>query len=49
MAAPFCDSTHKVTKTEEPGKLYWYDSSRQRHPVADEHAEMCTEQQLESW
>jgi hypothetical protein len=24
-------------------------SSRQRHPVAEEHAEMCTEQQLESW
>jgi CDGSH-type Zn-finger protein len=46
---PFCDGSHKLTKTEEPGKLYWYDSSRQRHPVAEEHAEMCTEQQLESW
>ena len=26
-----------------------YDSSRKRHPVADEHPEMCTEQKLESW
>lgn len=22
---PFCDSTHKITKTEDPNKLYWYD------------------------
>ena len=46
---PFCDGTHKVTKTEEPGKLYWYDSGRQRHVAAEAHTEMCTEQQLESW
>ena len=22
---PFCDGTHKTTKTEDPNKLYWYD------------------------
>ena len=48
-AQPFCDGTHKVTKTEEPGKLYWYDSGRQRHVAAEGHPEMCTEQHLESW
>ena len=46
---PLCDGTHKVTKTEDPGKLYWYDSTRQRHDAAEVHPEMCTEQQLESW
>ena len=47
--APYCDGTHKVTKTEEPGKLYWYDSGRHRHVATEEHSEMSTEQQLESW
>ena len=46
---PFCDGTHKVTKTEDPRKLYWYDSGRQRHDAAESHPEMCTEQQLQSW
>lgn len=21
---PFCNGTHKITRTEEPDKLYWY-------------------------
>lgn len=46
---PFCDGTHKVTQSEEPGKLYWYDSGRQRHAAAEEHPDMCTEQQPASW
>lgn len=32
---PFCDGTHKSTRDEEPGKLYWYDEEGQRHPAAD--------------
>ena len=22
---PFCNGTHKITRLEEPNKLYWYD------------------------
>ncbi len=32
---PFCDGSHKMTKTEEAGKLYWYDDAGKRHEVAD--------------
>ena len=32
---PFCDGSHKLTKGEEPGKLYWYDDAGARHEVAD--------------
>jgi len=46
---PFCDGTHKVTKSEDPGRLYWYDSSRQRHEAPESHPEMCTEQVLKDW
>lgn len=29
---PFCDGTHKTTaRTEDAGKLYWYDAERKRH------------------
>jgi len=32
---PFCDGTHKTTaRTEEAGKLYWYDAQRNRHDCA---------------
>ena len=30
---PFCDGTHKISKSEEPGKLYWYDDAGTRHEV----------------
>jgi CDGSH-type Zn-finger protein len=30
---PFCDGSHKLTKGEEPGKLYWYDDAGTRHEV----------------
>ena len=33
---PYCDSSHKLTKEEDPGKLYWYDDAGQRHEVADQ-------------
>ncbi len=33
---PYCDGSHKITKTEEPGKLYWYDDKNQRHEVPDD-------------
>lgn len=30
---PFCDGSHKLTRGEEPGKLYWYDRAGKRHEV----------------
>jgi CDGSH-type Zn-finger protein len=32
---PFCDGSHKTTRSEEPDKLYWYDEAGQRHEAAD--------------
>lgn len=32
---PFCDGSHKLAKSEETGKLYWYDDAGQRHACAD--------------
>lgn len=31
---PFCDGTHKISESEEPGKLYWYDDAGKRHPAS---------------
>lgn len=33
---PFCDGSHKLTRGEERGKLYWYDKTGKRHDVAGE-------------
>ena len=32
---PFCDGSHKLTRGEAAGKLYWYDDAGQRHEVQD--------------
>ena len=32
---PFCDGSHKLTKTEEADKLYWYDDAGGRHDCAE--------------
>jgi CDGSH-type Zn-finger protein len=32
---PFCDGSHKTTKTEEADRLYWYDEAGQRHECPD--------------
>lgn len=32
---PFCDGSHKLAKSEETGKLYWYDDSGKRQELAD--------------
>jgi CDGSH iron-sulfur domain-containing protein 3 len=32
---PYCDGSHKLTKGEEAGKLYWYDDAGKRQEVAD--------------
>ena len=33
---PYCDSSHKLTRGEEPDKLYWYDEAGTRLEVSDE-------------
>ena len=32
---PFCDGSHKLTRGEEAGKLYWYDDAGVRHEAAN--------------
>jgi CDGSH-type Zn-finger protein len=33
---PFCDGSHKLTKGEEQGRLYWYDEAGMRHETPDD-------------
>ena len=39
---PYCDSSHKITKDELPGKLYWYDDVGKRHEIPDSFAGIRT-------
>ena len=32
---PYCDGSHKLTKGEDPGKVYWYDDAGARHEVRE--------------
>jgi CDGSH-type Zn-finger protein len=34
-ALPLCDGTHKITESEEPDKLDWYDDAGNRHVATD--------------
>jgi CDGSH-type Zn-finger protein len=47
-ALPFCDGTHQITKTEEPGKLHWYDSGKQRHNAVDRYPDIRTDEPTKS-
>jgi CDGSH-type Zn-finger protein len=47
-ALPYCDGTHQITKTEEPGKLYWYDSAKRRHSAVDKHPGIRSDEPSES-
>ena len=33
---PYCDSSHKLTRGEAPGKLYWYDDAGTRHEAQEQ-------------
>jgi CDGSH-type Zn-finger protein len=33
---PWCNGTHKITRQEEPDKLYWYDAERKAYETKDE-------------
>ena len=39
---PFCDGSHKLTKDEDPNKLYWYDESNRRYEMKDEFPRIRT-------
>ena len=39
---PFCDGSHKLTKGEESGKLYWYDDAGKRHEATDQYSGIRT-------
>ena len=33
---PFCDGSHKLAKTEQPDRIYWYDEAGQQHEFVGE-------------
>ena len=39
---PYCDGHHKLTRTEEPGKLYQYDAAGNRKEIADAFGNIST-------
>jgi CDGSH iron-sulfur domain-containing protein 3 len=39
---PYCDGSHKLTKTEEAGKLYWYDDAGKRYEMPDQFSGIRT-------
>ena len=42
---PYCDGTHnKTARTEEAGKLYWYDAQGNRQECADQYPGMASDQ-----
>ena len=32
---PFCNGTHKISREEDPSKLYWYDEQGTRFETTD--------------
>ena len=45
---PFCDGTHKISQTEESGKLYWYDDAGQRHVAVEGCSSMRSDRQIQN-
>jgi len=39
---PYCDGSHKLTRGEVVGKLYWYDEDGERHEVSGDFPEIRT-------
>ncbi|MCC6378488.1 MAG: CDGSH iron-sulfur domain-containing protein [Burkholderiales bacterium] len=34
---PFCDGSHKLTRGEDPARVYWYDDAGTRHEASEPH------------
>src|ERR1700675_2141271 len=47
-ALPFCDGTHQITKSEKPGKMHWYDSSKLRHDATDRYPDIRSDESPKS-
>lgn len=45
---PFCDGTHRITESEEPDKLDWYDDAGERHVAIDSFARIRSDKQKET-
>ena len=45
---PFCDGTHKISASEEPDKLYWYDDAGQRHLAVDSYPSIRSDKQAQT-
>lgn len=39
---PYCDGSHKLTRDEKPGTLYWYDDTGKAHEVPDQFSGIRT-------
>jgi CDGSH-type Zn-finger protein len=39
---PFCDGSHKLARSEESDRLYWYDEQGNRHEVTGDFPGMRT-------
>ena len=45
---PFCDGTHKITESEEPDKLDWYDDEGQRHVAIDSFGRIRSDKEMQT-
>ena len=45
-ALPFCDGTHQITTTEEPGKLHWYESGKERRDAVDRYPDIRSDEPI---
>jgi CDGSH iron-sulfur domain-containing protein 3 len=43
-ALPYCDATHLITFSEEPGILHWYDFGKQRHDAMDRYLDIRSDE-----
>ena len=45
---PFCDGTHKISESEVPDKLDWYDDAGERHVAIDNFARIRSDKPTQS-
>jgi CDGSH-type Zn-finger protein len=45
---PFCNGTHKISREEDPNKLYWYDEQGNRFETSAAREQWQTESQSQA-
>jgi CDGSH-type Zn-finger protein len=45
---PFCDGTHKISESEVPDKLDWYDDAGERHVAIDSFARIRSDKEIQN-